>query len=228
MNSLRYLGHSCFLLHLAGKNILVDPFIRPNPKASGIIDVEDLEADFILLTHGHNDHVADAHEISRKNGAPIISNYEVATWFEEKDCQAYGMNHGGRRDFGFGEVRMVNAIHSSNMPDGSYGGNPAGYLIHSGEHVIYFAGDTALTMDMKLIPAYYHRPTLAVLPVGGYFTMDYEDAAIASDMIECNKIVGCHFNTFPPITINCNEAIKYFESKGKELILPEINQIINL
>ncbi|HQU96043.1 MAG TPA: metal-dependent hydrolase [Saprospiraceae bacterium] len=228
MNHLKYLGHSCFSIHLEGYKILIDPFIRPNPLTKNLVDVDNLEADFILLTHGHSDHVADAHELSRKNGAPIIANFEVATWFEEKDCTVFGMNIGGKRNFGFGDVRMVNAIHSSNMPDGSYGGTSAGFLITSGSHVLYFAGDTALTMDMKLIPAYFGKPTLAILPIGGYFTMNHQDALIASDMIECNSIIGCHFNTFPPITIDKQEVLQSFEDQGKKIILPEINEIINL
>lgn len=227
INHLKFFGHSCFLIHLNGKNILIDPFIRPNPQAAGLVDVDELKVDFILLTHGHGDHVADAEELSIRNGAPIIANFEVASWFEEKGCTVFGMNHGGKKDLGFGEVRMVSAVHGSNLPDGSYGGNPAGFLIKAGESVLYFAGDTALTKDMELIPAYYHRPTLAILPVGGFFTMDFEDALIASELVGCNRVVGCHFNTFPPITIDTRKAVRLFSDNGKELILPEINQTIN-
>lgn len=228
MNSIQYLGHACFLINLGGKRIVIDPFIRPNPLTKDLVNVDDLDVDFVLLTHGHGDHVADAEELSLRNGAPIIANFEVAAWFEEKGCTCHGMNHGGVFDFGFGSVRMVAAVHGSNMPDGSYGGNPAGFLITNGDHVLYFAGDTALTKDMELIPEYYGTPTLAVLPVGGYFTMDYKDALHAANMVKCNKVVGCHFNTFPPITIDASNAVKHYADHGKTLILPEINQIIEL
>jgi len=228
MSSIQFLGHSCFLVDLGGKRFIIDPFIRPNPQTKDLVNVDDIKVDFVLLTHGHGDHVADAEELSLRNGAPVIANFEVATWFEEKGCTVHGMNHGGKADFGFGEVRMVAAVHGSNMPDGSYGGNPAGFLITSGEIVLYFAGDTALTKDMELIPEYYGKPTIAILPVGGYFTMDHKDAFHAANMVQCDKVIGCHFNTFPPIRIDAQQAINYYSDNGKTLILPEINQIINL
>lgn len=228
MNSIQYLGHACFLFTLGGKKVICDPFIRGNELAKDIVDVDNLEVDFVLLTHGHEDHVADAEELSLRNGAPIIANFEVAAWFEEKGCTIKDLNPGGRHDFGFGEVRMVTAIHSSSMPDGSYGGNPNGYLIKNGPDVIYIAGDTALTKDMELIPEYYGKPTIAILPIGGYYTMDHEDAAHAADMVQCNKVIGSHFNTFPPITIDKEDAVAHFTKQGKNLTIPEINQIINL
>ncbi|HMY83713.1 MAG TPA: metal-dependent hydrolase [Saprospiraceae bacterium] len=228
MNYLKYLGHSCFQFSIGGKTIIIDPFIRENALADGKVDVGNLEADFILLTHGHGDHVADAEELSLRNGATIISNFEVANWFQDRGCTTFGMNTGGKNDFGFGEVRMVKAVHSSSLPDGSYGGNPTGFLIHADGVTLYFAGDTALTKDMELIPSFYHKPDLAILPVGGCFTMDYEDALIASKLLQCDRVIGCHFNTFPPISIDTVVAEELFAKNGKELILPEINQVINL
>lgn len=227
MTHIQYLGHSCFLFELGGKQVIVDPFINDNPLNVGDIQIDQLKPDYILLTHGHNDHVADAESLSIQNGAPIISNYEVAGWFQEKGCMAIGMNIGGAHDFGFGTVRMVNAVHTSSMPDGSYGGNPAGFLINHSGGILYIAGDTALTKDMELIPAYYGKPDLAILPVGGFFTMDYKDAAIAAEMIGCETIIGCHFNTFAPIHLIPNEAINHFHSLGKRLILPRLNDIID-
>lgn len=154
MNSIQYLGHSCFLLTLGGKHIVVDPFIRSNALTEGLIEVDEIKADFVLLTHGHSDHVEDAEELSLRNGAPIIANFEVAAWFEDKGCQTHGMNLGGHKDFGFGDVRLVTAVHSSTMPDGSDGGNPGGFLIKNGPDTIYISGDTALTKEMELIPAF--------------------------------------------------------------------------
>jgi len=228
MNSIQYLGHSCFLLTLGGKHIVVDPFIRSNALTEGLVEVDEIKADFVLLSHGHSDHVEDAEELSLRNGAPIIANFEVAAWFEDKGCQTHGMNLGGHKDFGFGDVRLVSAVHSSTMPDGSDGGNPGGFLIKNGPDTIYISGDTALSKDMELIPAFYGKPTISIFPVGGFFTMDYKDALNAADLVQCGLVVGCHFNTFPPISIHKEEAVQYFSDHGKTLILPEINQIINL
>ena len=172
--------------------------------------------------------MGDALEIGKRNNAILISNFEVQRWFEEKGLQGgHGLNHGGKIKLAFGAVRYVNAIHSSQFHDGTYGGNPGGFVIESDEGNFYFAGDTALTMDMKLIPAFC-KLRFAMLPIGGYFTMDYNDASLASDFIECNKIIGMHYDTFPPIKINHEQATDSFKSKGKELVLMKIGETISL
>ena len=127
----------------------------------------------------------------------------------------------------FGTVRAVNSIHSSGLPDGSYGGNPMGFVIKSEEKNFYFSGDTALTLDMQLIPL-FGEMDFAVLPIGGNYTMDYNDAVIASDFAKVNKVVGVHYNSFPPITIDTKDAVQAFKNKGKELLLPAIGQTIEL
>ena len=134
------------------------------------------------------------------------------------------MNHGGKWSFDFGTVQYVNAIHSSILPDGSYGGNPGGFVIWNDDVCFYFAGDTALTWDMKLIPMTCPKLDFAILPVGDNFTMSYNDAVLASDFIECNKIVGCHFDTFGYIEIDHDAAKKAFSDKCKELILPSVGE----
>jgi L-ascorbate metabolism protein UlaG (beta-lactamase superfamily) len=145
-------------------------------------------------------------------------------WFEEKGWKnGIGLNHGGKVKTAFGTVRYVNAIHSSEFPDGAYGGNPGGFVIQTEEGNFYYSGDTALTMDMKLIPMYC-KLDFAVLPIGGYFTMDYDDAVIASEFIECEYIVGVHFDTFPPIKIDHAEAMHAFRKSGIELKLPAIGE----
>lgn len=221
-----YYGHSCLGIETKGKSIVVDPFITANEQASHI-DVNSLKADYILLTHAHSDHVLDAESIAKRTGATIISNHEIVTHFSGKGLNGHGMNHGGTWEFDFGKLKMVNAIHSSSFEDGSYGGNPAGYVIDNGEKTIYLAGDTALTMDMKLIPMFF-KLDFAVLPVGGNFTMDAGEAVIASDFIECNRVLGVHYDTFPPITIDRSAAREIFKEKGKELILLEIGESLTV
>ncbi|MEZ4983249.1 MAG: metal-dependent hydrolase [Saprospiraceae bacterium] len=218
-----YYGHACFLVETNGKSILFDPFITPNEMAKDV-DVESINPDFILVTHGHGDHVADVESIGKRSGAQVVSNFEVASWFEAKGLKAHGMNHGGKWNFDFGTAKYVNAIHTSSLPDGSYGGNPGGFVVWNNEGCFYHAGDTALTMDMKLIPSICPPLDFAILPIGDNFTMGYEDAAIAAEFIECDQIIGCHFDTFGYIKIDHEAAKSAFEAKGKNLILLNIGE----
>jgi L-ascorbate metabolism protein UlaG (beta-lactamase superfamily) len=234
-----YCGHSTFVIETMGQKLLFDPFLSANeltakarerqsdPARSAYLDADKIEADYLLLSHGHGDHVADAAPIARRTGATVIASFEVANWMGEKGAEnTHPLNHGGRATFDFGTVKYVNAIHSSVLPDGTYGGNPGGFVIWNDEGCFYFAGDTALTMDMKLIPMTCPKLDFAVLPVGDNFTMGYEDAVIASDFIECDRIVGCHYDTFGYIKIDHNAAKKAFTDKGKELILLPIGETI--
>jgi len=223
----RFLGHGSFLITFNGTNLLFDPFISGNP-ANKTTNIEDLEVDYILLTHGHGDHVADVEAIATRTKAKIISNFEIVSWFGKKGLEGHAMNHGGKYQFDFGTVKYVSAIHSSSMPDGSYGGNPGGFVVWSETECFYFAGDTALTLDMKLIPLTCPKLDFAILPIGDNFTMGYEDASIAANFIECDKIVGCHFDTFGYIEIDHEAAKACFEKKGKELILPTIGNKVEL
>jgi len=218
-----YYGHSCFGLEMKGKHILFDPFISGNELAKDV-DVNSIQADYILLSHAHADHIGDVETIVKNTGASIISNFEIVDHFGKKDIEGHPMNHGGKWKFDFGIVKYVNAIHSSSFPDGSYGGNPGGFVIWNDESCFYFAGDTALTMDMKLIPMTCPRLDFAILPIGDNFTMDYDDAVVASDFIECEKIIGCHYDTFGFIKVDHEAAKKAFEKRGKELILPTIGE----
>ncbi len=224
---LTYYGHSTFGFTLKGKHILVDPFITPNEKAKDI-NIDNIKADYLLITHGHQDHVADAEAIAEKNGAKVISNYEIVSWFGNKGIDGHPLNHGGKAEFEFGTVKYVQAVHSSVLPDGTYGGNPGGFVIWNDDICFYIAGDTALTMDMKLIPLTCPELDFAILPIGDNFTMGYEEAAIACDYIECDKAVGCHYDTFGYIEIDHKAAQKAFEAKGKELILLPIGESTDL
>ena len=222
-----FLGHGCILLETHDKRLLVDPFITPNEQAKDIV-VEDLHPDYILLTHAHQDHLADAERIALRTGAKIISTFEVMNFFEQKGCSGHGMNIGGKHHFDFGMLKMVNAVHTSSFPDGTYGGHPVGFVIWNSEACIYLAGDTGLLMDMQLIPMTCPAVDMAVLPVGDYFTMGYEDAIVAAGFVQCKRVMGVHFNTFDIIKIDSEKAIKSFREADIELILPTIGQTIDL
>ena len=221
-----FYGHASLGIEVGGKHIIVDPFITGNPQAAGV-DINTLKADYILLTHAHGDHILDAEAIAERTKAVIVSNAEIASYYAKLGYNSHPMNHGGSWQFDFGKVKFVNAIHSSCFPDGSYGGNPGGFVIEGEHKNIYIAGDTALTMDMKLIPM-RTKLDLAILPIGNNFTMDVEDAIIASDFIECDKILGYHYDTFGYIKIDHEDAIRKFFDKGKDLMLLEIGESIEL
>lgn len=221
-----FYGHACLGIEVNDINILVDPFISANKNASHI-NIDTLKADYILLTHAHQDHILDAEAIAKRTNAVIVSNFEVANFYETKGLEVHPMNHGGSWDFEFGTVKYVNAIHTSSFPDGSYGGQPGGFVIEGEPKNIYIAGDTALTMDMKLIPL-RTKLDLAILPMGDNFTMGIDDAITASDFVECDKVLGYHFDTFGYIEIDHEEAKRKFFDKNKDLMLLEIGESIEL
>jgi L-ascorbate metabolism protein UlaG (beta-lactamase superfamily) len=221
-----YLGHAALAIEVAGKKLIVDPFISPNPLAKHI-DVDTLEADYILITHAHQDHIVDVDSIAKRTGAKIVSNYEIVTYYGNLGFEGHPMNHGGSWQFDFGRVTYTNAIHTSSFPDGSYGGQPGGFLLETKEGNLYIAGDTALNFDMKLIPMQC-RLDFAVLPIGDNFTMGYESAVIASDFIECKKVLGYHYDTFGYIEIDHEEAKKAFSKAGKELMLIPIGESVQV
>jgi L-ascorbate metabolism protein UlaG (beta-lactamase superfamily) len=215
-----YYGHSSFHISYEGSQSLFDPFITGNPLMKDF-DIDSIKAEFIFISHGHGDHLADALRIAQNNDAVIVSAHEVCQWFGKQGySKVHGMNMGGSWNFGNFKVKCVSALHSSCMPDGTYGGNPLGFVVHCGEKSFYYAGDTALTLDMQLIPKYWARLDFAVLPIGGNFTMDMNDALIASDLLACNTVVGVHYDTFEPIKINHEEAFRIFHAKDKTLLLP--------
>lgn len=213
-----YFGHSCISIEVKGKHILVDPFISGNLKAASI-DINTIKADYVLLTHAHYDHVLDVEAIVDRTKARIIANHEIVTYYTtNKKYDGHPMNQGGSADFDFGRLKAVNAIHSSSFPDGTYGGNPLGFVLQAENKSIYIAGDTALTLDMKLIPLFF-KLDLAILPIGGNFTMDITEAVVAAEFTECAKIMGVHYNTAELITIDHATAQKAFSEKGRELLL---------
>lgn len=222
-----FLGHATLLIETGDKILLVDPFISGNDKAKDKIKLEDIKPDYILVTHAHQDHILDVESIAKASDATIVSNYEIAVHYQEKGFKAHPMNHGGNWNFDFGNLKYVNAIHTSSFPDGSYGGQPGGFIISSKGKDIYIAGDTALTMDMKLIPL-STKLDLAVLPIGDNFTMGIDDAVLAADFVACDKILGYHFDTFGYIEIDHGLALKKFSDSGKKLHLLEIGDSITI
>lgn len=221
-----YYGHSCYGVEIKGKNLLFDPFISPNPLAKNI-DVSTIPADYILISHGHEDHIADALSIARRTGATVISNAEIVHWLGKQGIDKNRpMNIGGKIRLDFGNVKCVNAIHSSGLPDGTYGGNPMGFVIESSEGNFYYAGDTALTYDMKLIGE-YRNVDFAFLPIGDNFTMGIDNAIICCEFINCDDIIGMHYDTFGYIKIDQQEAIRKFDWAGRKLTLMSIGDTID-
>lgn len=222
-----YYGQSCFLFEIGEHRVLFDPFISPNELAANI-KVDDIKADYILLSHGHQDHVHDAEQIANNNNATIVATFEIASWFAAKGVQkTHPMNTGGKVTLPFGTVKMVNAIHSSSLPDGTYAGTAAGFVVETEDKTFYFAGDTALTYDMKLIPDQFDLH-FALLPIGDNFTMDIHDAMIAADFLDVEKVIGMHYDTFPYIKIDHEEVKEVAQMADKELILMQIGETINL
>lgn len=216
-----YYGHSAFMIEVEGAKLLFDPFITGNPKAIGI-DITAIKPDYILISHGHGDHVGDAIEIARNTGAKIIGNFEIVSWFEKQQIpNGIGMNLGGGTDLDFGRVQLVPAWHSSVMPDGSNGGSPCGFIVTHKGGTFYYSGDTALFQEMKLFGR-RHKIDVAFLCLGDHFTMDMVDAAHAAEFVGTDNVVGMHFDTFPPIVIDHQKAFEIFGKANKKLTLPQI------
>ena len=194
---LTWLGHGSWMIVTGGCTLLLDPFLDESPTAP--LKSADVRADYILVSHGHFDHVADVVPIAKRTGAQVISVFEIAQWLAQRHqvANTLAMNLGGSVSLPFGRIKMTAAWHSSQLPDGTYGGTPCGFLLYLADGVIYFACDTALFGDMRLIAS--QQVNLAVLPIGDLFTMGPDDAVEAIKLIEPKKVTPAHYNTWPPI-----------------------------
>ena len=208
--TLTWLGHGTWLIATAGHNILVDPFLDDSPTAP--VKSGDVTADFILVSHGHFDHVADAAKIAQRTGATVVSNFEICEWLSKQGVKkTEPMNLGGAIDLPFGRVKLTIAHHSSVLPDGASGGNPSGFLLTLPEGKVYLACDTGLFYDMKLIGE--EGLELAVLPIGDRFTMGPDDALRAAKLLAAKRVVASHYGTWPPIAQDAAAWAKRVEAE---------------
>jgi L-ascorbate metabolism protein UlaG (beta-lactamase superfamily) len=225
--NITYFGHSCFMVELASCKILFDPFISPNELAKSIA-MESIMPDYIFVSHAHDDHIADLLTIAKQSNAKVVAVWEIYTWLTKQGVEnTHPVNTGGFVKFPEFSVQVIHADHSSSFPDGTYGGNPVGFVINTKKKAFYYAGDTALFKDMKLIPK-RHKIDLAFLPIGSNFTMDAEDASIAAGWLGVHKVIGMHYDTFGLIKIDHNDSIQIFKHKGIELVLMDIGSNLTL
>lgn len=215
------------MVEIDGVKLLFDPFITGNEVALSI-DITSINPDFILLSHGHQDHILDAETIAKQSGASIISNFEIVNWYGEKGIEnGIPMNHGGTVDCNGVKVKMTNAVHTSSFPDGSYAGQPAGFVVSGEDQSFYYSGDTALHYDMKLIGD-DGGVDFAFLCIGDHFTMGLLDGVKAAKFVDTDKVIGMHFDTFPPIAINHDNAFSKFKENGISLKLPAIGETFSI
>lgn len=224
-----YLGHACVNIEIDGKNFLIDPFISGNSLAKHI-DIKQIKADYILLTHAHLDHILDAEAIAKNTGAKLIANPEIVAHYRGLGLSnAHEMNIGGSHRFENGKVKvkMLKAVHSSSFADGKYGGNPAGFLIDWNDLTVYVSGDTALHLDMTIIPHQY-KVNLAILPIGNNYTMGVRDALTAAKFVDSYHTLGVHYDTFEVIKIDQEASKRKFADAHRKLHLLPIGGSINV
>lgn len=215
---IKYLGHSCFEIETQYKKILIDPFLvmSPNYIPEDICD--------IFVTHAHSDHLGSAVEISKYTGARITAIFELANYCEQKGASTNGINLGGWIDYEWGRVLAVSALHSSSTEEGIYGGCPCSYLFDIEGKLIFHAGDTSLNSEFKTLGELYNID-IAILPIGGHYTMDIEQATIASEWLDAKTVIPMHYNTFEKISIDVTNFEKKIATKGKKPLVLKVNQI---
>lgn len=212
-----YIAHSAFLLSDGENIVAIDPFITGNPNAT--LEISNVKPNFIVLTHGHGDHVGDAIQLAKDNNSTIITINELAIWLSNQGVNAHPMHIGGGYNFPFGRVKLTIAHHGSCTPDGQYAGNPCGSIIEIGGRKIYHTGDTGLFLDMKLIGE-LNKPDVMMLPIGDNFTMGIDDAVMAVDFVKPKLSIPMHYNTFPIIHTNPQEfADKVMRNGGNAKVM---------
>jgi L-ascorbate metabolism protein UlaG (beta-lactamase superfamily) len=215
----RWLGHACLLFESDGQRVLIDPFLTGNPAAAAKPD--EVPADFILVSHGHGDHLGDTVAIARRTGATVVTNYEISEWLHKQGvAKVHGQQHGGGHAYPFGRVKLTLAFHGSVLPDGTYGGNPAGFLLYFKDgKKVYDAADTGLFGDMKLIGE--EGIDLAILPIGDNYTMGPDDAVRAVKLIQPKKVLPIHYNTWDLIAQDANAWANRVrqETKAQPIVL---------
>ena len=222
-----YYGHACFAVFAGGKHILFDPFITGNELAKDI-DLNSIKADYIFVSHGHSDHMADTVTIAGHTGATVVCSYELFIYFGKQGLKkVQPLNPGGKFKFDFGEAKSFTGVHSSSFGDGSYAGVASGFALKTADGNFYYSGDTALTMDMTLVPKWANID-FAIFPIGDVLTMGFEDALEAAHLVKTTKVLGVHYNTWPFITIDTAKASQAFEKGGARLFLPKIGETIDI
>ncbi len=226
---LTYFGHSAFQLDVEGATLQIDPFISENPLAQGVVRVEDLAADVILLTHAHGDHFGDTPALAERTGALVVGAWEITEYMGRNHGHAnlQPLNTGGGFDLPWGRISMTRAQHSSSFPDGTYGGNPGGYIIEAEGRCIYAAGDTAPFPEMEWIGE-DHDIDVAILPVGDVFTMGHAGSVRAAAMLNAAGVVPCHYNTFPPIRTDIQEWATRMRGAGQTPLVLAPGQSIEI
>lgn len=220
-----YYGHACFSVEVGAKHLLFDPFITGNELAKHI-NIDEIKADYIFVSHGHFDHMLDAVAIANRTGATVIGGWELYSYFGKQGVKStLPLNIGGKAEFDFGVVKAVVAKHSSSFQDGSYAGVAAGFVVKSDEGSFYYSGDTGLTLDMQLV-ARFAKIDFAVFPIGDWLTMGIEDAIEAARLVGASTVVGVHYDTFGFIKIEKGSAVKQFEEAGIRLLLPGIGEAV--
>ena len=204
-----YHGHACFGIRTKQVDLLIDPFLSENAMAD--VSADEVSPDYILVSHAHGDHLGDAVPIALRTGATVVSNFEIHNYMVAQGVNAHPMHIGGAHQFPFGKVKLTIAHHGSSFPDGSYGGNPCGFLLWLEGKVIYFAGDTALTYDMTLYGA--EGIDVAMLPIGDNFTMGPEDAVKAVGFLQPQTAILMHYNTFDVIAQDAQAVAQTIKSE---------------